>query len=73
MSTPDDQLKDAINELLSGDKRAKNEQRRRRLSGFEALNEQSELQALLSEEYFIPLNSGTLPTIDYSEKLDKDG
>ena len=66
------QLRKAIHELLSSGKK-KEEQRRRRLSGLEAINEQSELQALLREDYFVPLNSGTLPTIEYDVKKDDEG
>ena len=42
----------------------------RRVSHVEMHNEKSELVSLLSEPYYIPLNSGSLPKATYNDEVD---
>lgn len=62
---------DAIDELMSEDL---NEQwSPEKLSALEAINEQTHLKDLLSEDYFIPLNAGALPNAEYNQTVDSAG
>ena len=56
--------------FVDGDKPVETSIRRKSMKVLAEINETTELQTLLSENYYIPRNSGSLPGAEYNDELD---